>query len=269
MEVEVCGVRFKRCGKIYYFDENGIKAEYFDPVVVEVEKGLEVGRVVEFKSLDEEDLPEEGLKKVIRICDENDFQRLEDNRFDAECAMAECQELAYDYTLPMEVVSASYTFDRSKLIFYFVAENRVDFRQLVKDLAAIYRVRIELRQIGVRDHAKMLKCYGICGQECCCSRFLSDFKSLSIKMAKDQDITLDPSKISGSCGRLMCCLAFESENYKKARESLPKKDSLVMTEDGEGRVLENDYVRERSKVRVKTGEDEEMVAYYEPDAMDF
>lgn len=249
--MKVVGIRFRQAGKIYYFDSCGIEFNYKDLAVVETSNGLEIAEVAKTDvDFDENDFKEKILP-VIRKATVDDICYHKKNEQDAKDAIKVCQEKAKDHGLSMNIIDAKFSFDRSKITFYFKAENRVDFRSLVKDLAAIYRNRIELRQIGVRDHAKMIEHYGSCGQKCCCGRFLNDFKPLSIKMAKDQDITLDPSKISGVCGRLMCCLAYEEECYKSAKKNMPKEGQKVVTCDGHGMVLDNDYVRECCKVRVK------------------
>lgn len=234
---EVVGVRFKKAGKIYYFDPAGLPIEKDSHVIVETARGIEYGKVViGKKQVDEADvvLP---LKKVIRIASESDARQVESNRQAAKQAFKICQTKILDHNLEMKLVDVEYTFDRNKIIFYFTADGRVDFRELVKDLASVFRTRIELRQIGVRDEAKMLGGIGPCGRLLCCSTFLGDFEPVSIKMAKDQSLSLNPAKISGLCGRLMCCLKFENDNYESAKEELPDIGTLVMTQMGAGRVV--------------------------------
>jgi len=233
----VVGVRFKKAGKIYYFDPLDLPVERDQHVIVETVRGVEYGKVVIGpKSVGESDvvLP---LKKVIRIADDNDARIVEENKFAARNALTTCLDKIRDHQLKMKLVDVEFTFDRNKIIFYFTAEGRVDFRELVKDLASIFRTRIELRQIGVRDEAKMLGGIGPCGRILCCSSWLGDFEPVSIKMAKDQNLSLNPTKISGLCGRLMCCLKFEHDNYESVKEELPSTGKLVVTSYGEGKVV--------------------------------
>lgn len=233
----VVGVRFKKAGKIYYFDPSDFPVEKEHAVIVETARGVEYGKVVVGrKNVGESDvvLP---LKKVIRIADQSDADLVENNKQAAKEAFAICQNKIKDHDLKMKLVDVEYTFDRNKIIFYFTAEGRVDFRELVKDLASIFRTRIELRQIGVRDEAKMLGGIGPCGRILCCSSFLGDFEPVSIKMAKDQNLSLNPTKISGLCGRLMCCLKYEHDNYESGKDTMPKVGSIVITSFGTGKVL--------------------------------
>jgi cell fate regulator YaaT (PSP1 superfamily) len=211
----VVGVRFKKAGKIYYFDPDILDIKQGDSVIVETARGIEHGLVVIGKrEVTEKDvvLP---LKKVLRIADERDLQQVEENKRAAKQAFSICQEKIREHGLAMKLVDVEYTFDRNKIIFYFTAEGRVDFRELVKDLASVFRTRIELRQIGVRDEAKLLGGIGPCGRILCCTSWLGDFDPVSIRMAKDQNLSLNPAKISGLCGRLMCCLKFESDTYEE------------------------------------------------------
>ena len=234
---EVVGVRFKKAGKIYYFDPDGIELQENEYVIVETVRGIEFGKaVIAKKQVGENDvvLP---LKKVIRIADTNDKEIVERNRKEAKEAFEICSTKVLDHEMDMKLVDVEYTFDRNKIIFYFTAEGRVDFRDLVKDLAAIFRTRIELRQIGVRDEAKMLGGIGPCGRMLCCSTFLGDFDPVSIKMAKDQNLSLNPAKISGLCGRLMCCLKYENDEYEEAKENLPDIDEVIDTPVGRGKVV--------------------------------
>lgn len=234
---DVVGVRFKKAGKVYYFDPNQFDISENEFVIVETVRGIEYGKVViTKKQVDENDvvLP---LKKVIRIANENDRTIVEENRHAAKEAYQVCQQKVGEHNLDMKLVDVEYTFDRNKIIFYFTADGRIDFRELVKDLAAIFRTRIELRQIGVRDEAKMLGGIGPCGRMLCCSTFLGDFEPVSIKMAKDQNLSLNPAKISGLCGRLMCCLKYENDEYEAAKEQLPDLDQRIQTPQGTGRVI--------------------------------
>ncbi|MDM5186503.1 stage 0 sporulation family protein [Bacillus sp. DX4.1] len=234
---DVVGVRFKKAGKVYYFDPNQFDISENEFVIVETVRGIEYGKVViTKKQVDENDvvLP---LKKVIRIANENDRTIVEENKHAAKEAYQVCQQKVGEHNLDMKLVDVEYTFDRNKIIFYFTADGRIDFRELVKDLAAIFRTRIELRQIGVRDEAKMLGGIGPCGRMLCCSTFLGDFEPVSIKMAKDQNLSLNPAKISGLCGRLMCCLKYENDEYEAAKEQLPDLDQRIQTPHGIGRVI--------------------------------
>lgn len=233
----VIGVRFKRAGKIYYFDPNDQDVAKDQHVIVETARGVEYGKVViGRKEVDDSDvvLP---LKKVIRIAGEADAKAVEENRRAAQEAFGTCVEKIKEHKLGMKLIDVEYTFDRNKIIFYFTAEGRVDFRELVKDLASVFRTRIELRQIGVRDEAKILGGIGPCGRPLCCSTWLGDFEPVSIKMAKDQNLSLNPTKISGLCGRLMCCLKYEHDNYESVKTELPKVGTLVMTSMGPGKVV--------------------------------
>jgi len=246
----VVGVRFKTAGKIYYFDPLDLPVEKEHSVIVETARGVEYGSVVVGrKTVQEEDvvLP---LKKVIRIADQEDARVVEENKNAAREAFGICEQKIRNHGLKMKLVDVEYTFDRNKIIFYFTAEGRVDFRELVKDLASVFRTRIELRQIGVRDEAKILGGIGPCGRILCCSSFLGDFEPVSIKMAKDQNLSLNPTKISGLCGRLMCCLKYEHDNYESAREKLPAVGSQVITSLGMGKVVGLNLDKRSAKVQL-------------------
>ncbi len=248
------GVRFKKAGKIYYFDPNQLTINQDDYVIVETVRGVEYGKVViAQKEVDENDvvLP---LKKVIRIADSKDRLIVTENKDLAKEAYDTCCDKILEHQLDMKLVDVEYTFDRNKVIFYFTADGRVDFRELVKDLAAIFRTRIELRQIGVRDEAKMLGGIGPCGRMLCCSTFLGDFEPVSIKMAKDQNLSLNPTKISGLCGRLMCCLKYENDEYEAAKEQLPDIGEYVQTPDGKGKVVGLNILERVLQVEVNQGE---------------
>ncbi|KKK36687.1 stage 0 sporulation protein [Mesobacillus campisalis] len=234
---DVVGVRFKKAGKIYYFDPGDLAIQKDDFVIVETVRGVEFGRVVTpVKQVGENDvvLP---LKKVVRIADQKDRLIVDENKAAAKEAYDVCGQKVNEHQLDMKLVDVEYTFDRNKVIFYFTADGRVDFRELVKDLASIFRTRIELRQIGVRDEAKMLGGIGPCGRMLCCSTFLGDFDPVSIKMAKDQNLSLNPTKISGLCGRLMCCLKYENDEYEAAKEALPDLGEIIETPNGRGKVV--------------------------------
>lgn len=231
------GVRFKKAGKIYYFDPGELAIPDGEFVIVETIRGVEFGKVViNKKQVSEHDvvLP---LKKVIRIADAKDRLIVEENRQAAKEAYDVCVQKVHEHNLDMKLVDVEYTFDRNKVIFYFTADGRIDFRELVKDLASIFRTRIELRQIGVRDEAKLLGGIGPCGRMLCCSTFLGDFEPVSIKMAKDQNLSLNPTKISGLCGRLMCCLKYENDEYETAKEQLPDLGETIQTPNGKGKVV--------------------------------
>ncbi len=233
----VVGVRFKKAGKIYYFDPLDFPVEKEQHVIVETARGVEYGKVVVGRMEVQENDVVLPLKKVIRIAGAADADVVEENKVAAKKAYAICMDKIKEHQLKMKMVDVEYTFDRNKIIFYFTAEGRVDFRELVKDLAGIFRTRIELRQIGVRDEAKVLGGIGPCGRLLCCSTWLGDFEPVSIKMAKDQNLSLNPTKISGLCGRLMCCLKYEHDNYESAREEMPTLGTHVVTSYGDGKVV--------------------------------
>ncbi|AZB41172.1 stage 0 sporulation protein [Bacillus sp. FJAT-42376] len=248
---DVVGVRFKKAGKIYYFDPNGFDINENDCVIVETVRGVEFGKiVVSSKKVDEHDvvLP---LKKVLRVADQRDRMLVEENHDAALKAYETCQQKVTEHGLDMKLVDVEYTFDRNKVIFYFTADGRVDFRELVKDLASIFKTRIELRQIGVRDEAKMLGGIGPCGRMLCCSTFLGDFEPVSIKMAKDQNLSLNPTKISGLCGRLMCCLKYENDEYESAKELLPDLGETIKTPSGTGKVVGLNILERILQVQLK------------------
>lgn len=236
MPCRVIGVRFKKAGKVYYFDPAADELAPGDDVIVETVRGLEYGQVVTGPLEIMDDHVVTPLKKVIRKATEEDRRHLAAVRDKERHAYAVCEQKIMAHGLPMKLIEAEKTFDESKLIFYFTAEGRIDFRELVKDLAAVFRTRIELRQIGVRDEAKMMGGLGCCGRELCCATWLADFASVSIRMAKEQNLPLNPTKISGICGRLMCCLKYENELYEEAREGYPPVNSRVTSPDGEGKV---------------------------------
>ncbi|MEH7076197.1 PSP1 domain-containing protein [Neobacillus drentensis] len=251
---DVVGVRFKKAGKIYYFDPGDLSIEKDDFVIVETVRGVEYGKaVIARKQVEEHDvvLP---LKKVVRIADPKDKMIVEENKQAAKEAYEVCNEKVNEHQLDMKLVDVEYTFDRNKVIFYFTADGRVDFRELVKDLAAIFRTRIELRQIGVRDEAKMLGGIGPCGRMLCCSTFLGDFDPVSIKMAKDQNLSLNPTKISGLCGRLMCCLKYENDEYESAKALLPDLGEIIETPQGKGKVVGLNILERVLQVELKEQE---------------
>ena len=246
---KVITVRFKQSGKTYYFDPAGIEIAAGDYVIVETARGTECAEVVQgVKEIPDSQIVKE-LKSVVRLADSVDIRRMNQNRADEKKAFDICVDRIARHKLEMKLVDVEYAFDRSKIIFYFTANGRVDFRMLVKSLASIFKTRIELRQIGVRDESKMLGGLGICGQPFCCSRFLKDFQPVSIKMAKEQGLSLNPAKISGSCGRLMCCLAYEQKAYEYLNSITPPVGSTVATPDGNGVVVETNPVSGTLKVR--------------------
>jgi cell fate regulator YaaT (PSP1 superfamily) len=254
--IKVIGVRFKKAGKIYYFSPSELKINKGDYVIVETARGIEFGEcVIGIKDINEEDIVS-PLKNVIRIADENDIKKHRENKDKEKEALEICLGKIQEHQLDMKLIDVEYTFDNHKVIFYFTADGRVDFRELVKDLATIFKTRIELRQIGVRDEAKMIGGLGPCGRPMCCSTFLGDFASVSIKMAKEQNLSLNPTKISGICGRLMCCLNYEQTTYENIRKKLPKVGSIVKTEFGNGEVIGNSIVKEIVKVKIKKGDEE-------------
>lgn len=248
--VKVVGVRFKKAGKVYYFDPGDLDIQVGQHVIVETARGTEYGEVVVgIKEVQEEDVVQ-PLKQVIRIATEEDNRHMEENRVKAAKAFDVGLEKIEKHGLPMKLIDSEYTFDDSKLIFYFTADGRVDFRELVKDLASVFKIRIELRQIGVRDEAKVIGGLGPCGRSLCCSTFLGDFEPVSIRMAKEQNLSLNPTKISGICGRLMCCLKYEADVYKEAKEELPYKGSIVQTAYGEAEVTDVDPLAGQVTVEV-------------------
>ena len=254
--ISVVGIRFKKAGKIYYFDPDNIVINKFDHVIVETARGLEFGEVViGMREVDEADIVS-PLKKVLRIVTSEDEVKNIENKDKEKDAFDQCLSKIKEHGLSMKLIDVEYTFDNSKVIFYFVADGRIDFRELVKDLAAIFRTRIELRQIGVRDESKMIGGLGPCGRTMCCSSFLGDFEPVSIKMAKEQSLSLNPTKISGVCGRLMCCLNYEQSTYESIRKLTPIIGSVVKTLDGEGEVVENNILSEKVKVRIKVNKEE-------------
>lgn len=247
--VKIIGVRFKSIGKIYYFNPDGLDIPLGESVIVETARGIECGEVViAEREIDESEFSS-PIKPVIRIASSQDFDVIEKNKKREQDAFKICEEKIKKHDLKMNLIDVECTFDNNKILFYFTAENRIDFRELVKDLASVFRTRIELRQIGVRDEAKKLGGLGICGQPFCCSRFLGEFQPVSIKMAKEQSLSLNPTKISGTCGRLMCCLKYEQESYEELLKITPKVGAVVKTADGRGVVEEVNLLT--GKLRVK------------------
>jgi len=250
----IVGVRFKKPGKIYFFDPKGLKINRNDYVVVETSRGLEYGEVV----IPNRELPDEKitheLKPVVRIANNKDKAQAENIKKKEQEALEICLKKIEKHKLDMKLIDCEYTFDNSKLLFYFTAEGRIDFRELVKDLALIFKTRIELRQIGVRDEVKRIGGNGVCGRELCCCSFLGNFEPVTIKMAKEQNLSLNPTKISGNCGRLMCCLKYEQDVYDEKLSRLPKTGSTVQTEDGVGIVDKVEILREKLRVKFENSE---------------
>ncbi len=238
---KVIGIRFSGVGKTYYFDPKNFNVATGDNVIVETARGMEYGTAVtDIKEVAENEIVQ-PLKPIQRMATENDKKKLADNKIAEKDALKVCDEKVKKHNLPMKLLNAEYTFDRGKIIFYFTASNRVDFRELVKDLASIFKTRIELRQVGVRDEAKLIGGYGSCGRSLCCSTFLGEFETISIKMAKNQNISPNPTKINGVCGRLMCCLKYEDESYTVLRATFPKEGSFIETPMGRGKVTKNSF----------------------------
>ena len=250
----IVGVRFKKPGKIYFFDPGNLKIKKNTYVIVETATGEAYGEAVIVNRLLPENKLAAPLKPVIRIATYRDIKHQEENKKKEAEAMKICQEKIQKHKLDMNLIDVEYKFDNTKILFYFTADGRIDFRELVKDLAAIFKVRIELRQIGVRDEIKRMGGNGVCGRELCCCSFLGNFETVSIKMAKEQNISLNPSKISGNCGRLMCCLKYEQEAYEEKLARLPKIGAIVKTADGQGEVCGIETLKERIKVKFRDGE---------------
>jgi cell fate regulator YaaT (PSP1 superfamily) len=262
---EIVGVRFKTTGKIYYFDPQGLKPESGDNVIVETARGLEFGKVVIPNRIVGEDKVVLPLRPVIRCATKEDIVIYEENKRKEKEAAKICLEKIAEHKLEMKLVDVEYTFDNNKLLFYFTAEGRVDFRELVKSLASIFRTRIELRQIGIRDETKLIGGLGVCGRPFCCKKFLDDFCQVSIKMAKEQNLSLNSQKISGACGRLMCCLRYEHELYEEELAKLPRLDALVETPDGRGVVCELSPLC--GLVKVRFGGDHPSIKTYTKDSI--
>lgn len=247
---DIVGVRFKRVGKVYHFDPTGYDLKIGDKVIVETQRGVEMGEVAVGVHACDEALIKKQLKGIIRIATPEDIRIVEENRSKEKDAFRVCCEKIKKHKLEMKLVDVEYTFDNSKILFYFTADGRIDFRELVKELATIYRTRIELRQIGARDESKTLGSIGICGRPLCCAQFLGEFEPVSIKMAKEQGLSLNPTKISGSCGRLMCCLKYEQDTYEGLLKNTPRTGAVVDTEYGRGTVEYVNLLRGLLKVRI-------------------
>ena len=257
----IIGVKFKGAGKVYYFDPDEAILNAGDYVVVETSRGIECGTVTFGNREINDDGLNRPLKKIIRPATAEDIAHLEDNRKKEEKAYGICLKKIIEHNLKMKLVTVEYTFDNNKILFYFTADGRVDFRELVKDLAGIFRTRIELRQIGVRDESKMLGGLGICGREFCCKGFLSDFQPVSIKMAKEQGMSLNPVTISGTCGRLMCCLKYEQEAYSDLLKKTPKIGAYVSTPDGKGTVVDQNLIKGILNIQLQKNPDSPPKSY--------
>lgn len=256
--VKVVGVRFKDAGKIYYFDPDDLEIKLNSNVIVETARGIEFGKIV----IAPREVPDEDivapLKKVIRVATEEDIEHAEENSRKEKEAFDICVKKIVEHGLDMKLINVEYTFDNNKVLFYFTADGRVDFRELVKDLAAVFKTRIELRQIGVRDESKMMGGLGICGRVLCCKSFLGEFQPVSIKMAKEQGLSLNPTKISGTCGRLMCCLKYEQEAYEEILGRIPKIGAIVETSEGQGVVMDINLLKEIVKVKLDKGNETDL-----------
>ena len=263
--ITVIGIRFRRAGKVYYFaPEDNIVYSQGQHAIVETARGIEYGEVViSNKEVDDAEVVQ-PLKKVIRLATPEDDEKYKQNKIKEKEAFFICKEKIIKHKLDMKLIDVEYTFDNNKVLFYFTSYERVDFRELVKELASIFKTRIELRQIGVRDETKMCGGIGICGRSLCCNTFLGDFQPVSIKMAKEQNLSLNPIKISGICGRLMCCLKYEQECYVEIRGRLPVVGDIVITPDGKGEVLSVNVLREQVKVAVqkKDKDEKEAIMYH-------
>ena len=257
---EIIGIRFKDAGKVYYFSPGSFTVSVGDTVIVETSRGVECGKVVIPNKTVEDHSVVQPLKPILRIANKNDEKTIKDNEAKEAEIMKTFARKIDEHHLRMKPIDVEYTFDGSKILFYFTAESRVDFRELVKDLAGIYRTRIELRQIGVRDEAKMLGGLGICGRPFCCSSFLGEFQPVSIKMAKEQSLSLNPTKISGTCGRLMCCLKYEQDCYEELLKITPKVGAVVETADGQGTVEDANILTGVLKVKMKANPDSPAVS---------
>ncbi|MBP9989621.1 MAG: stage 0 sporulation family protein, partial [Ruminococcus sp.] len=249
---QVVGIRFKEIGKIYYFDPLDFEINKGEYAIVETVRGIECGEIAMQKKEISDDEIVKPLKPIIRIATKEDLDTLRKNKKKEKDAFNLCIKKIKAHNLDMKLIDAEFTFDGSKIIFYFTADCRVDFRELVKDLASVFRIRIELRQIGIRDESKMKGGLGICGRPFCCNSFLGDFQPVSIKMAKEQGLSLNPTKISGTCGRLMCCLKYEQEAYEHLLRTTPKAGAIVDTPDGKGTVVEANIIKREIKVKLDT-----------------
>lgn len=250
---EVTMVRLREKGKTLFYNARGIKFEVSDYVIIEADRGVDYGQVISESTLVEDSEIDGEVKAIVRKADAKDMAKINENKENIKEAFVTCSRKIHEKNLPMKLVEAEYSFDASKIVFYFTSEGRVDFRELVKDLASIFKVRIELRQIGVRDEAKMLGGIGHCGRSLCCVSYLKDFVPVTIRMAKEQKLSLNPSKISGTCGRLMCCLGYEFDSYRQICRNLPREGEKIKLEEGEGRVKNVDVLKRIIEVEMDDG----------------
>lgn len=251
--MEVVGVKLNETGKIYYFSSRNVRVEIDNAVIVETDKGLQYGVVL--KKIETDNINKKmSYMPVVRLANKSDYKRHMANLKDADIAFVKCNELINKYGLAMSLIDAFYTFDREQLIFRFLADERIDFRQLAKELGSIYKTRVELRQVGIRDKAKEIGGIGPCGRKLCCNNFLTEFDSVSINMAKNQNLSLNPTKINGVCGRLLCCLKYENSNYTEYKKNLPNVGLKVKTENGEGKVISVDVFGQKYNVLLNTNE---------------
>jgi len=268
--IKIIGVRFRNAGKIYYFSPGNMEIEYGDQVIVETARGIEFGHVVLGGREISDEKVVQPLKPVIRMASDEDKEKEAENRAKEKDAFKICQEKIYKHNLEMKLIDVEYTFDNNKILFYFTADGRIDFRELVKDLASIFKTRIELRQVGVRDETKIVGGIGVCGRALCCHSYLSEFIPVSIKMAKEQNLSLNPTKISGVCGRLMCCLKYEEETYEYLNSKLPGIGDYVTTDDGfRGEVISVSVLRQQVKIIVTVDKDEKEIREYHVDQLKF
>jgi cell fate regulator YaaT (PSP1 superfamily) len=252
--IKVVEVKQREEGKVSYYEIEDLKASAGDYVIIETDRGLDYGEVLSGEEvLLDANMQQEPLRKIIRIANKQDMEKIERNRQKAKEAVKTCSKKIAEHKLNMKLIDAELSFDCSKIIFYFTAEERIDFRELVKDLAKIFKARIELKQVGVRDEAKMFGGFGQCGRGLCCAMFLKDFEPVTIKMAKDQSLPLNPTKISGVCGRLMCCLSYEHKHYKELAKGLPRVGQRIKTDEGQGKVMDVNYLRRTATVELEEG----------------
>lgn len=259
----VVGVKFENNGKIYYFNPKKFNLKVKDKVIVDTASGLEFGEVALAVTQIEDSELSEPLKKVVRIANEKDIKTVENNKNKAKSVYVNAKKIIEKYKLEMDLIAVDFSFDSSRIIFTYTAEDRVDFRDLLKDFASTFKARIELKQIGIRDETKMFGGLGPCGRECCCSNHLKDFEKVSIKMAKNQSLSLNPSAISGLCGRLMCCLAYENDYYQEVLKEMPKINSLVGTKDGDGTVIYNNLLKKTVTVKFRLDDESVKVQEYD------
>ncbi|MDD5347640.1 MAG: stage 0 sporulation family protein [Candidatus Omnitrophica bacterium] len=250
---KIVSVRLRDTGQNFFYNCGELACKEGDVVIVEHDRGLDYGQIVSLKVDEQEAKSKQPIKRIVRLAKEQDRKQIEDNRAKSKDAFSTCAKKIEEHKLDMKLVQAEYSFDRSKIVFYFTSNGRIDFRELVKDLAKIFKARIELRQIGVRDETKFFGGFGPCGRELCCSKFLTDFEPVTIKMAKEEGLPLNPPKISGICGRLMCCLNYEYETYKVLSKGLPREGERITVKEGKGKVLSVNVFKRTANVELETG----------------